>query len=71
MNNFNFSKMRCKKLAYMLEDGIWNWFIIFTDHMSKLLPKHAVASGNCRNQKTNLMGGKFTEDSEPQGPPNT
>ena len=55
----------------MLEDGIWKWFIIFTDHMSKLLPKHAVASGNCSGQKTNLMGGKFTEDSEQQGPPNT
>ena len=71
MNNFNFNKMRCKKLAYMLEDGIWRWFIPFTDHMNQLLPKHAVASGNCKTQKQNLMGGKFAEDQEPQGPPNT
>jgi len=43
---------------------------VFTDHMSKLLPKHAVSSGNCLTQKQNLMGAKFAEDQEPQGPPN-
>jgi len=68
--NFNFAKMRCKKLAYMLEDDVWKWFITFIDHMSKLLPKHSVSSGDCIVQKQNLMGGKFAEDSEQQGPPN-
>ena len=67
--NFNFSKMRCRKLAYMLEDGVWMWFIPFTDHMSQPLPKHAVDSGKCMTIKPNMMGGKFAVDSEPQGPP--
>jgi len=53
----------------MREPGIWRFFIVFTDHMSQLLPKHAVSSGDCIVQKQNLMGGKFEEDSEPQGPP--
>jgi len=34
-----------------------------------LQPKHAVSQGDCIVQKQNLMGGKFAEDSEPQGPP--
>jgi len=66
--NFNFNKMRCKKLAYMREPGIWRFYIVFTDHMGQLLPKHAVSSGDCLVQKQNLMGGKFEEDSEPNGP---
>ena len=53
----------------MLEDGVWMWFIPFTDHMSQLLPKHAVDSGKCMTIKPNMMGGKFAVDSEPQGPP--
>jgi len=66
--NINFSKMRCRKLAWM-EEEVWTWFITFVDHMSKLLPKHAVALGDCIARKHNLMGGKFAEDQEPQGPP--
>ena len=53
----------------MREPGIWRFYIVFTDHMGHLLPKHAVASGDCLVQKQNLMGAKYTEDQEPQGPP--
>ena len=53
----------------MREPGIWRFYIVFTDHMGQLLPKHAVSEGDCIVQKQNLMGGKFTEDQEPQGPP--
>tara|TARA_B100000795_G_scaffold99420_1_gene73113 strand:+ start:268 stop:480 length:213 start_codon:yes stop_codon:yes gene_type:complete len=52
-----------------MEEEVWTWFITFVDHMSLLLPKHAVASGDCLVQKQNLMGAKYTEDQEPQGPP--
>jgi len=65
--NINFSKMRCRKLAWMLED--WPDWLFLVDAFSVLLPKHAVAAGDCLFQKQNLMGGKFTEDSESQGPP--
>ena len=68
MGKFNFNRMRCVKRAYM-EEEVWTWFITFVDHMSFLLPKHAVASGDCLVQKQNLMGAKYTEDQEPQGPP--
>lgn len=68
-NNFNFSKMRCVKRAYMVNENVWTWFITFVDHMGRLLPKHLVSAGDCLSQKQNLMGGKFTEDQEPQGPP--
>jgi len=68
VRTFNYNKMRCVKRAYMKEE-VWTWFIIFVDHMSKLLPKHAVASGDCIVQKQNLMGAKYSEDQEPQGPP--
>ena len=67
--NFNFSKMRCKKLHWMSEVSIWKWFMPLIDAFEHLQPKHAVALGNCNVQKQNLMGGKFAEDSEPQGPP--
>jgi len=50
-----------------MEEEVWTWFITFVDHMSK--PKHAVASGDCVVQKQNLMGAKYSEDQEPQGPP--
>ena len=59
--------MRCKKLAWMLED--WPDWLFLVDAFSGLLPKHAVDSGDCSTKKQNLMGGKFTEDSESQGPP--
>jgi len=68
MNTFNLSKMRIKKLAWMLED--WPNWLYLVDAFRHLLPKHAVASGDCNVQKQNLMGGKFKEDQEPQGPPN-
>ena len=52
----------------MREPGIWRFYIVFTDHMGQLLPKHAVASGDCLVQKQKLMVCKFEEDSEPNGP---
>ncbi len=66
--NFNYSKMRCKKMHWMTENTIWQWWCTFTDCNSQLRPKHAVASGDCTTQKQNLMGGKYEEDSEPNGP---
>jgi len=53
----------------MVNENVWTWFITFVDHMSRLLPKHSVSTGDCIVQKKNLMGSKFTEDSEAQGPP--
>ena len=53
----------------MSEVNIWKWFMPLIDAFKHLQPKHAVALGNCNVQKQNLMGGKFAEDSEPQGPP--
>lgn len=53
----------------MINENVWTWFITFVDHMSRLLPKHSVTTGDCIVQKQNLMGGKFAEDQEPQGPP--
>ena len=39
------------------------------DAFNRLLPKHAVATGALYNlRKSNLMLGKFEEDSEPNGP---
>lgn len=54
----------------MTEVHIWKWFMPLIDAFNHLQPKHVVASGDCGGQKQNLMGGKFEEDSEPQGPPN-
>jgi len=45
--NYNFSKMRCRKLAWMIEDHVWKWHLVFTDHMNNLIPKHAVAKRRC------------------------
>ena len=67
--NFNFSKMRCKKLHWMTEASIWKWFMPLIDAFNRLLPKHAVATGALYSlRKSNLMLGKFEEDSEPNGP---
>ena len=67
--NFNFSKMRCKKLYWMTEVSIWKWFMPMIDAFKRLLPKHAVATGALYSlRKSNLMLGKFEEDSEPNGP---
>jgi len=68
MNNFNFSKMRCRKLAWMREE--WPEWLFLVDAFSALLPKHAVASGDSIARKHNLMGAKYSEDQESQGPPN-
>jgi len=54
----------------MREPGIWRFYIVFTDHMGQLLPKHSVSAGDCIVQKQNLMGGKYSEDSEQNAPPN-
>tara|TARA_B100000795_G_scaffold153554_1_gene115110 strand:+ start:1937 stop:2149 length:213 start_codon:yes stop_codon:yes gene_type:complete len=66
--NFNYNKMRCKKLHWMTETTVWSWWLIFVDAHSELQPKHKVAAGDCIAEKSNLMGGKFEEDSEPNGP---
>jgi len=55
-------------MHWMTENTIWQWWCTFTDCNSQLLPKHAVASGDCKAQKQNLMGAKYAEDSEPNGP---
>jgi len=68
VRSYNYNKMRCVKRAYM-EEEVWTWFITFVDHMGLLLPKHAVASGDCIARKQNVMGAKYKEDQEPQGPP--
>jgi len=65
--NINFSKMRCRKRAWMLQD--WPDWLFLVDAFSVLQPKHAVSIGDCLAQKKNLMGKKFAEDQEPQGPP--
>jgi len=64
--NINFSKMRCRKLAWMLED--WPDWLFLVDAFSILQPKHAVSQGECLVQKQNMMGGKFAEDQEANGP---
>ena len=69
MGKFNFNKMRCKKLHWMRE-AVWEWYMPLIDAFKQLQPKHAVASGDCNVQKQNLMGAKYSEDQEPQGPPN-
>ena len=68
--NFNFSKMRCKKLHWMTESTIWSWWLPFVDAHRQLQPKHQVMAGGLYglNQKSNLTLGKFEEDSEPNGP---
>ena len=52
----------------MTETTVWSWWLIFVDAHSELQPKHKVAAGDCIAEKSNLMGGKFEEDSEPNGP---
>ena len=68
MNNFNFAKMRCVKRAYMNE-SVWTWFITFVDYMSRLLPKHSVATGDLCALQAHVNFG-FGVSIEPQGPPN-
>ena len=67
--NFNFPKMRCKKMYWMTENTIWSWWLPFVDAHSQLQPKHRVSIGSLYEfRKSNLMLGKFEEDSEPNGP---
>ena len=68
--NFNYAKMRCKKLHWMTENTVWSWWLPFVDAHSQLQPKHQVATGGLYGlkRKSNLMLGKFEEDSEPNGP---
>jgi hypothetical protein len=67
--NFNYAKMRCKKLYWMTENTIWSWWLPFVDAHSLLQPKHQVATGGLYGlRKSNLTFGKFEEDSEPNGP---
>ena len=40
MFNFSHNNMRCKKLHWMKET-VWSWHIVFTDYMSKLMPKYS------------------------------
>ena len=67
LTKFNFNRMRCKKLHWMTE-SVWSWWMTFVDAHNQLQPKHQVAAGNCVAGKMNLMGGKYEEDSEPNGP---
>jgi len=60
--------MRCRKLAWM-EEAVWEWYTPLVDAFNQLLPKHAVASGDCIARKHNVTGAKFAEDQESQGPP--
>jgi len=67
--NFNFSKMRCKKLYWMTEVRIWKWFTPLIDAFNHLQPKHVVASGDLYALQTQLNYG-FGKSIEPHGPPN-
>ena len=53
-----------------MTESVWEWYMPLIDAFRHLLPKHAVATGDCGDQKQNLMGAKFQEDAEQQGPPN-
>ena len=67
--NFNYAKMRCKKLHWMTENTIWSWWLPFVDAHSQLQPKHQVATGGSDViREKHLAFGKFAEDSEPNGP---
>ena len=64
MNNFNFSKMRCKKLAWMLED--WPNWLFLVDAFNVLTPRNTVgAPFFIRCSKCNALG-HWTRS---QGPP--
>jgi len=66
MNNFNFSKMRCKKLAWMLED--WPNWLFLVDAYSHLIPRVAVSSPEFAFMQTNF--GNNQNQQCQQGPPN-
>lgn len=64
--NINFSKMRCRKLAWMLED--WPDWLYLTDAFGVLLPKHAISSGAEMNVDTQLSFGSSSFSQIPNGP---
>tara|TARA_R110002074_G_scaffold34592_1_gene95062 strand:- start:275 stop:487 length:213 start_codon:yes stop_codon:yes gene_type:complete len=60
------TKLRCKKLAWM-RGKEWKWHIVFTDHMSVLLPKKTPLYSYFNKQVLTAMG--FDElDNESNGP---
>jgi len=62
--NFNFAKMRCRKLAWMLED--WPSWLFLVDAFSNLNPRVAIgAPFFIRCSKTNELG----HWTRAQGPP--
>lgn len=54
----------------MINENVWTWFITFVDHMSRLMPKHAVQVGSLNTLQTHVNYG-YGVSIEPQGPPNT
>jgi len=63
--NFNFAKMRCRKLAWMLEE--WPNWLFLVDAFAVLMPSVAIdAPFFIRCSKTNELG-HWTRS---QGPPN-
>ena len=64
----NAAKLRCKKLAWMIEPE-WEWWIVHTDHMSVLRPKTTPQSSYLKTQVLTAMG--FDElANEANGPNN-
>ena len=66
--NFNYAKMRCKKLHWMTEITVWSWWMTFVDAHSQLQPKHNVATGDVYTLPWAVNFG-FGLSIEPQGPP--
>jgi len=64
--NFNFDKMQCKKLAWMLED--WPQWLYLVDAFSVLLPKHAISAGAEINVDCQLSFGSGSFSQIPNGP---
>jgi len=64
---FNLNKLRCKKLHWMTEIEIWNWHILFTDHMDQLQPRFKVCQPYFVRGASCSALGHWTRS---QGPPN-
>jgi len=67
LTNFNYPKMRCKKMHWMTENTIWQWWCTFTDCNSQLLPRYAVGKPEFKFMQTNF-GNNQNEQCQ-QGPP--
>jgi len=65
--NFNLNKMRCRKRAYMNE-SVWSWTIVFTDHMSSTIPRIAMTPCSQRNKSKTLKRYILTANNETNGP---